>query len=78
MHATDLVRINVITRVLLVYTCQQGVHPRGHVLPLRSQLDSVAKQITNVDNFSRKTRKMLFKTHKCKWKVNYYGLKEAG
>jgi hypothetical protein len=35
MHATDLVGINSITRVLLVYTCQQGVHPRGHVLPLR-------------------------------------------
>jgi hypothetical protein len=32
MHATDLVGINDITRVLLVYTCQQGVHPRGHVL----------------------------------------------
>jgi hypothetical protein len=35
MHATDLVGINDITRVLLVYTCQQGVYPRGHVLPLR-------------------------------------------
>jgi hypothetical protein len=35
MHATDLVGINYITRVLLVYTCQQGVYPRGHVLPLR-------------------------------------------
>jgi hypothetical protein len=35
MHATDLVRINGITRVLLVYICQQGVYPRGHVLPLR-------------------------------------------
>jgi hypothetical protein len=35
MHATDLVGINGITRVLLVYTCQQGVYPRGHVLPLR-------------------------------------------
>jgi hypothetical protein len=35
MHATDLVEINDITRVLLVYTCQQGVYPRGHVLPLR-------------------------------------------
>jgi hypothetical protein len=34
MHATVLVGINGITRVLLV-TCQQGVHPRGHVLPLR-------------------------------------------
>jgi hypothetical protein len=30
MHATDLVGINGITRVLLVYTCQQGVYPRGH------------------------------------------------
>jgi hypothetical protein len=35
MHATDLVGINGITRVLLVYTCQQGVYPRCHVLPLR-------------------------------------------
>jgi hypothetical protein len=35
MHATDLVRINNITWVLLVYTCQQGVYPRGHVRPLR-------------------------------------------
>jgi hypothetical protein len=36
MHATDLVGINGITRVLLVYTCQQGVYPRGHVLPLKT------------------------------------------
>jgi hypothetical protein len=35
MHATDLVGINGITRVLLVYSCQQGVYPRGHVLALR-------------------------------------------
>jgi hypothetical protein len=35
MHATDLVGINGITLVLSVYTCQQGVYPRGHVLPLR-------------------------------------------
>jgi hypothetical protein len=35
MHATDLVGINGITPVLSVYTCQQGVYPRGHVLPLR-------------------------------------------
>jgi hypothetical protein len=35
MHATDLVGINGITRVLLVHTCQQGVYPRDHVLPLR-------------------------------------------
>jgi hypothetical protein len=37
MHATDLVGINGISRVLLVYTCQQGVrvYPRGRVLPLR-------------------------------------------
>jgi hypothetical protein len=33
--ATDLVGINGNTRVLLVYTCQQGVYPRGHVLLLR-------------------------------------------
>jgi hypothetical protein len=35
MHATDLVGINGITRVLLVYTCQQGLYPRGQLLPLR-------------------------------------------
>jgi hypothetical protein len=35
MHATDLVAINGITGVLLVYTCQQGVCARDHVLPLR-------------------------------------------
>jgi hypothetical protein len=31
----DLVGTNGITRVLSVYACQQGVYPRGHVLPLR-------------------------------------------
>jgi hypothetical protein len=35
IHATDLIGINGITRVLLAYTCQQGVYPRGHVLPLQ-------------------------------------------
>jgi hypothetical protein len=35
MHAKDLEGINGITRILLVYTCQQGVYPRGRVLPLR-------------------------------------------
>jgi hypothetical protein len=35
MHVMDLLGINGITRVLLVYTCQQGVYPRGHVQPLR-------------------------------------------
>jgi hypothetical protein len=35
MYASDLVGINGITRVLLVYTCQKCVYPRGHVLPLR-------------------------------------------
>jgi hypothetical protein len=42
MHATDLVGINGITRVLLLYTCQQGVYPRGHVLPLRLPLDLIS------------------------------------
>jgi hypothetical protein len=41
MHATDLVGINGITRVLLAYTCQQGVYPRGHVLPFDSLLSSL-------------------------------------
>jgi hypothetical protein len=35
MYATDLVGINGITRVLLVYTCQRGAYPRGHVVSLR-------------------------------------------
>jgi hypothetical protein len=43
MHVTDLVGINGITRVLLLYTCQQGVYPRGHVLPLRIPLDTGMK-----------------------------------
>jgi hypothetical protein len=34
----DLVGINGITLVLLVYTCQKGVYPRDHVLPLRLPL----------------------------------------
>jgi hypothetical protein len=38
MDETDLVGIHYITRVLLVYTCQQGMYPRGHVLPLRLPL----------------------------------------
>jgi hypothetical protein len=37
MHATDLVGINGIIRVLLIYTCHQGVYRRGHVQPLRLQ-----------------------------------------
>jgi hypothetical protein len=36
MHATDLVGINGVTRVLLIYTCQQGVYPRGHIHPFGS------------------------------------------
>jgi hypothetical protein len=40
MHATDFVGINGITRVMLVYTCQQGVYPRGHVQPFDSLIDS--------------------------------------
>jgi hypothetical protein len=35
MHATDMVGINGITRVLLVYTRQQGVYRLGHVLPVQ-------------------------------------------
>jgi hypothetical protein len=35
MHTTELVRMNDITRVLLVYSCQQGLYPRGNVLPFR-------------------------------------------
>jgi hypothetical protein len=45
IHTTDLVRINDITRVLLVYTCQQGVYPRGHVLPLRLPALDVSMRI---------------------------------
>jgi hypothetical protein len=48
MRATDLVGINGITRVLLVYTCQQGVYPRGHILTLRppSQLTPYKDEMT--------------------------------
>jgi hypothetical protein len=38
MHSSDLVEINDVTRVLIAYTCQQGVYPRGHVLTLRLPL----------------------------------------
>jgi hypothetical protein len=41
MHATDLVGINGITGVLLVYSCQRGVYPRDHVLPLRLPMWSI-------------------------------------
>jgi hypothetical protein len=34
VHASDLVGINGITRVLVVHIHQQDVHPRGHILPL--------------------------------------------
>jgi hypothetical protein len=44
MHATDLVGINGITRVLLLYTCQQGVYPRDHVLPFRLRKKVIATQ----------------------------------
>jgi hypothetical protein len=47
MHATDLVGINGITRVLLVYTCQQGVYPRGHYGKLRT-LFSIVTSFTMV------------------------------
>jgi hypothetical protein len=45
MQTTDLVGINGITRVLSVYTCQQGVYPRGHVLPLRLPKVKIYKTI---------------------------------
>jgi hypothetical protein len=45
MHATDLVAINGITRVLSVDSCQQGVYPRGHVLPLRLPHGRILKQM---------------------------------
>jgi hypothetical protein len=34
----DLVVINGITQILLVYTCKQGVYPRGHLLPIQLPL----------------------------------------
>jgi hypothetical protein len=48
MHATDLVGINGISRVLLVYSCQQGVYPRGHVLPLRILNFNIVMPFTHV------------------------------
>jgi hypothetical protein len=35
VHASDLVGIDGITRVLIVHIPQQDVCPRGHILPLR-------------------------------------------
>jgi hypothetical protein len=52
MHATDLVGINGITRVLLVYTCQQGVYPRDHILPLLLLLGNVISHIFRVCELS--------------------------
>jgi hypothetical protein len=55
MHATDLVGINGITRVLLVHTCQQGVYPRGHILPLRLPFIANGNKkthLTSLDIFS--------------------------
>jgi hypothetical protein len=34
VHASDLVGIDGITRVLIVHIPQQDVCPRGHILPL--------------------------------------------
>jgi hypothetical protein len=50
MHATDLVGIDGITRVLLVYTCQQGVYHRGHVQPLPLPLISILHRNKPVGN----------------------------
>jgi hypothetical protein len=49
MHTKDLVGINGITRILLVYTCQQDVYPRGHVLPL--QLPDILHIYSNLHVF---------------------------
>jgi hypothetical protein len=48
MQAMDLVGINYVTRVLLVYTCQQGVYPRGHVLPLRLPYTNIEEVNINI------------------------------
>jgi hypothetical protein len=56
MHASDLVGINGITRVLLVYTCQQGVFAQGHILPLRLHPMFIVHKVLNfmvsITNFS--------------------------
>jgi hypothetical protein len=58
MHATILVGINGITRVLLVYACQQGVYPRGHVLPLRLPLMHISQSFSCI--FSYELMELLF------------------
>jgi hypothetical protein len=62
MHVADLVGIIGITGVLLVYTCQQGVCPRGHVLPLRLPVSvSTAVQLppnTFLDYYKWKNEKV--------------------
>jgi hypothetical protein len=42
VHASDLVGIDGITRVLIVHISQQDVCPRGHILPL--QLSSYSEE----------------------------------
>jgi hypothetical protein len=61
MHATDFVEINGVTRVLLVYTCQQGVHPRGHVLPLR--LPRCMNNIKNNDSLRNHNASIIAKVN---------------
>jgi hypothetical protein len=64
MHETDLVAINGITRVLLVYSCQQGVYPRGHVLPLRLPPDIISMLTLSTMRWARCVERVHFG-----WKV---------
>jgi hypothetical protein len=49
MHATDLVGINRITRVLSVYTCQQGVYRRSQVLLIPTSLRQLSAEISSCE-----------------------------
>jgi hypothetical protein len=61
MHAKDVVGINGITRVLLLYSCQQGVYPRGHVLPLRLHMKKTTVSIRpEVCSILRAPRAVIF------------------
>jgi hypothetical protein len=68
MHAMDLVGINGITRVLLIYTCQQGVYPRGHVLPLRLPI-----RVCTTGNYVKK-HDQLCKSYSCCYSLFYDAL----
>jgi hypothetical protein len=56
------VGINGITGVLLVYTCQQGSYPRGHVLPLRLPVTIVVVVVVTTTRMAISTIKIFQNT----------------